>query len=125
MKMGAVDFLTKPVELDELKEAIQLSLEKDATNRIYKAESSAVHERLKTLTKREMEVMKYVITGILNKQIAAELKISEETVKIHRGRVMQKLGIVSVVELVHICEIACISPAELPEGNKYFKHHTE
>lgn len=125
MKMGAVDFLTKPVELDELKEAVRLSLEKDAANRVHKAESSVVRERLNTLTKREMEVMKYVITGILNKQIAAELKISEETVKIHRGRVMQKLGIVSVVELVHICEIAGISPAILPEGNKYFKHHSE
>jgi FixJ family two-component response regulator len=124
MKMGAVDFLTKPVELDELKAAIQLSLEKDATNRSFHAESSAVQTRLNTLTKRETEVMKYVITGILNKQIAAELKISEETVKIHRGRVMQKLGIVSVVELVRICEIAGISPAELPEGNKYFKHHS-
>ena len=69
--------------------------------------------------------MKYVITGILNKQIAAELKISEETVKIHRGRVMQKLEIVSVVELVRICEIAEISPAELPEGNNYFKHKSD
>jgi FixJ family two-component response regulator len=123
MKMGAVDFLTKPVELDELKAAIQLSLEKDATNRIFQAESSAVQTRLNTLTKREFEVMQYVITGILNKQIAAELKISEETIKIHRGRVVQKLGIVSVVELVHICKIANISPAELLEGNKYFKHH--
>jgi FixJ family two-component response regulator len=124
MKMGAVDFLTKPVELDELKEVIQLSLEKDATNRIFHAESSAAYERLDTLTNRETEVMQYVITGILNKQIAAELKISEETVKIHRGRVMQKLGIVSVVELIHICQIAGISPAELPEGSKYFKHHS-
>ena len=125
MKMGAVDFLTKPVELEALKEAIQISLKKDAANRISKAESSSVQKRLDTLTKRELEVMKYVITGILNKQIAGELKISEETVKIHRGRVMQKLEIVSVVELVHICEIAGISPAILPKGNKYFKHHSD
>ncbi len=57
--------------------------------------------------------------------VITELKISEETVKIHRGRVMQKLEIVSVVELVRICEIAEISPAELPEGNNYFKHKSD
>ena len=68
-----------------------------------------------------MEVVKYLITGILNKQVAAELKISEETVKIHRARVMRKLGIVSIVELVRLCVVAGISPAELTEGNKYFK----
>lgn len=119
MKMGAVDFLTKPVDVDELKKAIKLSLKKDAVNRISQAELATVQEHLANLTNREMEVMKYVITGILNKQIAAELKISEETVKIHRGRVMRKLGIVSVVELVHICELAGIAPAELPEDKKY------
>lgn len=119
MKMGAVDFLTKPVDVDELKKAIKLSLKKDAINRISQAELATVQEHLANLTKREMEVMKYVITGILNKQIAAELKISEETVKIHRGRVMRKLGIVSIVKLVHICELAGISPAELSEGKKY------
>lgn len=119
MKMGAVDFLTKPVDVDELKKAIKLSLKKDAVNRISQAELATVQEHLANLTKREMEVMKYVITGILNKQIAAELKISEETVKIHRGRVMRKLGIVSVVELVHICELAGIAPAALPEDKKY------
>jgi len=121
MKMGAIDFLTKPVDIGELKKAIQLSLEKDAANRTYQAESSTVQEHLAKLTKREMEVMKYIITGILNKQTAAELKISEETVKIHRARVMRKLGIVSIVELVRLCEVAGISPAELPEGNKYLK----
>jgi len=121
MKMGAIDFLTKPVDVDYLKKAIQLSLEKDAANRIRQAESSTVQEHLAKLTKREMEVMKYLITGILNKQVAAELKISEETVKIHRARVMRKLGIVSIVELVRLCVVAGISPAELTEGNKYFK----
>jgi FixJ family two-component response regulator len=69
-------------------------------------------EHVKKLTTREHEVMTYVITGMLNKQIAAEMDISEETVKIHRGRVMQKLGIVSVAELVRICEKAGIPPAE-------------
>jgi two-component system response regulator FixJ len=64
------------------------------------------------LTPREYEVMTYVITGMLNKQIAAELGISEETVKIHRGRVMQKLQIESVTDLVRLCEKAGISPAQ-------------
>ena len=110
MKMGAVDFLTKPVDRDDLLEAIRVSLAKDAENRAQRAELSAINERINSLTPREYEVMTYVATGMLNKQIAAELGISEETVKIHRGRVMQKLGIVSVAELVRLCEKAGIEP---------------
>jgi FixJ family two-component response regulator len=112
MKRGAVDFLTKPVDRDDLLEAIHLSLTKDAENRAQRAELSAINERISSLTPREYEVMTYVATGILNKQIAAELGISEETVKIHRGRVMQKLGIESVAELVRLCEKAGIEPAQ-------------
>ncbi len=112
MKKGAVDFLTKPVDGHNLLEAISESLARDAENRAQRAESSALHEYLEELTPREHEVMTYVITGMLNKQIAASLDISEETVKIHRGRVMQKLGIVSVAELVRLCEKAGIAPAE-------------
>ena len=112
MKKGAVDFLTKPVDRDDLLEAIRVSLARDAENRAFRVEISSVHEHLETLTPREYEVMTYVITGMLNKQIAGRLEISEETVKIHRGRVMQKFGIRSVVELVHICEKAGIPPAE-------------
>jgi FixJ family two-component response regulator len=113
MKQGAVDFLTKPVERDELLAAIRVSLAQDEENRSQRAETSAINEHVKTLTPREHEVMTYVITGMLNKQIAAELDISEETVKIHRGRVMQKLGIASVAELVRLCEKSGIRPAEL------------
>jgi FixJ family two-component response regulator len=110
MKMGAVDFLTKPVDRDDLLEAICFSLAKDAENRAQKAELSSIKELVNTLTPREYQVMTYVITGMLNKQIAAELGISEETVKIHRGRVMQKLQIESVTDLVRLCEKAGIEP---------------
>jgi len=104
MKKGAVDFLTKPVDQDDLLGAIHISLAKDAENRAQRAEIATIREQIKTLTPREYEVMTYVITGMLNKQIAAELNISEETVKIHRGRVMKKLEVESVAELVRLCE---------------------
>ena len=113
MKKGAVDFLEKPVNLDDLLETVKLSFAQDKENRANKSESEDILQRIKMLTKREQEVMTYVITGMLNKQIAGEMLISEETVKIHRGRVMQKLGIVSVAELVRLCEKAGISPIQL------------
>ena len=89
----------------------------DKENRVRREESSNIFQRIKMLTPREHEVMTYVITGMLNKQIASEMQISEETVKIHRGRVMQKLGIVSVAELVRLCEKAGISPNQLRSQN--------
>ena len=112
MKKGAVDFLTKPVDRDDLLHAIRVSLARDAKNRARRAESSAVNEQIEILTPREHEVMTYVITGIPNKRIAYELGISEETVKIHRGRVMHKLEIESVAELVRLCGKSGIDPAE-------------
>ena len=112
MKKGAVDFLTKPVEKNDLLEAIRVSLEIDARARTLKEEISDISGHVEMLTSREYEVMTYVITGMLNKQIAAELGIAEDTVKIHRGRVMQKLEIVSVAELVRLCEKAGIPPSE-------------
>lgn len=112
MKKGAVDFLTKPVDKNDLLDAIQVSFTKDFENRNQLAETSSVKELCETLTTREHEVMTYVITGMLNKQIAAELAISEETVKIHRKHLMHKLGVVSVAELVRLCEKAGISPNE-------------
>jgi len=112
MKRGAVDFLTKPVDRDDLLEAIRLSLVKDAENRAQRAEISSVQTRFTKLTPREYQVMTYVIGGMLNKQIATTLGIAEDTVKIHRGRVMQKLGIESVAELVRLCDRAGIAPAE-------------
>ncbi len=112
MKKGAVDFLTKPVDRDELLWAIRVSLAKDKEDRSKRDENRSINEHIKSLTPREYEIMTYVITGMLNKQIAAELFISEETVKIHRGRMMHKLEIVSVAELVHLCEQVGIAPAK-------------
>ena len=112
MKKGAVDFLTKPVDVKDLLEAIRISLAKDSEYRSKRSEISLIADRLRSLTPREYEVMTYVITGMLNKQIAGEMDISEYTVKIHRGRVMQKLEIVSVAELVRICESMGIKPAK-------------
>jgi FixJ family two-component response regulator len=116
MKKGAVDFLTKPVDAKNLLAAIQESLARDAENRAQRAETSSIRELIETLTPREHEVMTYVITGMLNKQIAGHLEISEETVKIHRARVMQKLGVVSVAELVRLCEKVGIEPARPLSG---------
>ena len=112
MKKGAVDFLTKPVDREELLAAIRTSLAKDAENRVRWIEIHSIHERLKNLSPREYDVMTYVITGMLNKQIAGEMDISEETVKVHRGRVMKKLGVDSVAELVRLCDKAHISSAK-------------
>jgi FixJ family two-component response regulator len=112
LKKGAVDFLTKPVDRDDLLSAIHQSLAKDAENRDQRTEREAINEGIRELTSREYEVMTWVITGMLNKQIAAELGISEETVKIHRGRVLHKLGVDSVARLVRLCEKVGIAPAE-------------
>ena len=117
MKKGAVDFLAKPVDRDDLLEAINVSLAKDAENRTQRSKNAAIKEHLERLTPREYEVMTYVITGMLNKQIAGEMSISEETIKIHRSRLMHKLEIVSVAELVRLCQKAGIESARI-EGNK-------
>jgi FixJ family two-component response regulator len=116
MKKGAVDFLTKPVDLDDLLAAIHVSLAHDVRNREKQAETDSIMDKINLLTPREHGIMTYVITGMLNKRIAAELRIAEDTVKIHRGRVMHKLGIVSVVELVRLCEKASIPSAVAGEG---------
>jgi RNA polymerase sigma factor (sigma-70 family) len=115
MKKGAVDFFTKPVDGPDLLAAIEESLARDAENREQRAETLSIQKLIETLTPREHEVMTYVITGMLNKQIAGRLEISEETVKIHRARVMQKLGVDSVAELVRLCEKAGIPPARPPD----------
>ncbi len=110
MKKGAMDFLTKPVDRDELLEAIEIALTCDREAREARVELADVRQLLDTLTPREFETMTYVISGLLNKQIAGELNISEATVKVHRGRVMAKMGIESVAELVRLTEKANIKP---------------
>ena len=112
MKYGAVDFITKPVDREELIEAVNLALSKNILESQQQDEKKALQALIDILTPREYSVMTYVISGLLNKQIAFELDISTETVKIHRSRVMHKLEIVSVAELVRICEQLDISPAE-------------
>lgn len=111
MKRGAVDFLAKPVDCDDLLGAVREALARDAAGRIREAGLHDLNGRLESLTPREQQVMTYVISGMLNKQIADELAISEETVKVHRGRVMHKLGVVSVAELVRLCEKAGVEQA--------------
>jgi len=102
MKAGAVEFLTKPFDEQELLHAIQEAIERDRHTRQQHAEMRELRDRYESLTAREQEVMQQVISGILNKQIAAELNITEFTVKIHRGHVMRKMRADSLADLVRM-----------------------
>ena len=104
LKAGAVEFLTKPFRDQDLLDAIQQALQRDRVEREQQAEILNVHERYKTLTPREREVMALVLAGLLNKQIAAEIGASEATVKIHRGNMMQKMQVGSLIELVRMAD---------------------
>ena len=116
MKEGAVDFLTKPVDRDQLLDAIRAALGRDRAAREQLADLEQIRARLATLTPREFEVMTYVLAGLLNKQIARQLGIAEDTVKVHRGRVMSKTGVVSVAELVRLANRAGVEPAAPEQG---------
>lgn len=104
MKAGAVEFLTKPFRDQDLLDSIQQALERDRKAREQWAEIEGLRRRFDLLTPREGEVMALMVAGLLNKQIAAELGASETTVKIHRHRVMEKLGAGSLAELVRMAE---------------------
>jgi FixJ family two-component response regulator len=110
MKAGAVDFLRKPFGDDELLQCIQNALIRSAEQRRRSADKNEARRLLDLLTPREFEVMQLVIRGMLNKQIGGELGMAEKTVKVHRGRVMQKLGITSVAELVGLAQRAGVAP---------------
>ena len=104
MKHGAVDFLTKPVNDEDLLTAVRVAIEKDRVLRREQTELVEIRERLATLTRREREVLEYVVAGRLNKQIASDLGTVEQTVKVHRAHVMQKMKVHSVAELVRLTE---------------------
>ncbi|WP_064708281.1 response regulator transcription factor [Rhizobium bangladeshense] len=105
MKAGAVDFLTKPFKEQDILDAVSTAMERDAQRRRQNAQSAAVVSLAETLTPREREVMDAVVRGLMNKQIAFELGISEVTVKLHRGNVMRKMEVRSVADLVRKAEV--------------------
>jgi FixJ family two-component response regulator len=115
MKKGAVDFLTKPFDDKELLQTIEKAIEKDTHARAEYDESLDIRKRIELLTPRENEILPYVITGMLNKQIALKLGIAEKTVKVHRGCIMEKLQATSVAELIRLAEKAGIKPRENKE----------
>lgn len=113
MKCGAVEFLTKPVDDRTLIEAVRSAVEKDRLDRSARAELAEIRKRLAMLTPRESQVLRYVVAGKLNKQTAAELGAVEKTIKVHRGRVMEKMQVQSLAELVRLTSRAGItSPPE-------------
>jgi two-component system response regulator FixJ len=112
IKKGAVDFLTKPCDDEQILGAIQSAVEKDREAKARFKEAEEIRRRMELLTPRENEILRYVITGMLNKQIAAKFDIAEATVKIHRGRIMEKLCAESVPDLVRLAAKAGIEPPE-------------
>jgi FixJ family two-component response regulator len=110
IKAGAIEFLTKPFRDQELLDAVQAGIQQDRQRRTQASGMAGLQERLKTLTAREREVMAYVVTGRMNKQVAADLDLSEITVKVHRGNVMHKMGAKSLAELVRMADQLGVAP---------------
>jgi len=111
MKAGAVDFLTKPFNDSQLLAAVQTAMDRDAHMRRSRAERREVERKLATLTLRERQVLEHVVAGQLNKHIAADLGTVEKTIKVHRGRIMQKMGAASLVDLIRMTDLAGVRPA--------------
>jgi RNA polymerase sigma factor (sigma-70 family) len=104
MKAGAVEFLTKPFRDQDLLDAIQIALERDRARRQRQADIAILQERLESLTPREREVLPLVVSGLPNKQVAAEIGTTEATIKVHRSQLMKKMGADSLPELVRMAE---------------------
>jgi len=113
MKAGAVDFLQKPFEDQELLDAIHYAIEQHRITRLEQIEIKAIKQRLKSLTTREHQIIILVVAGMLNKQIAYALKMNENTVKSHRARLMRKMDVNSLAELVRATEKAGIFPPKV------------
>lgn len=111
IKLGAVNFLSKPFDDDQLIKSVKEALLKDKKTRTVLNEQQQILQRLDSLTTREYEILTYMITGLLNKQIACELNISERTVKAHRKQVFNKIGVHSMAELVRLTETVGLKPA--------------
>lgn len=116
MKRGAVDFLTKPVDSGELLAAIAAAFRHNRSLRLLRAEQAEIERRFQTLTPREREVLVHVVAGKPNKQVAAELGTVEKTIKVHRARVMEKMRVRSLAELVRLVEHAGVKPASPGTG---------
>jgi FixJ family two-component response regulator len=111
MKAGAEDFLTKPVNAADLLQAVRAALQRASDQRAEQEELATLQQRLASLTPREREVLGHVIAGKRNKQIAADLGTGEQNIKVHRGRLMRKLGERSVADLVRVAERLGVLPA--------------
>jgi len=118
MKAGAVEFLTKPFDDQQLLEAIQEAAARDQRSRQQRAEMRELRDRYESLTAREQEVMQQVVSGLLNKQVAAELDITEFTVKIHRGHVMRKMRAGSLADLVRMADALGIRSRKDPDSKR-------
>jgi FixJ family two-component response regulator len=113
LRAGAIDFLTKPVNERRLLEAVREAIAVDEERRSARRAVRILGERLARLTRREREVLEHVVGGRLNKQIAGDLGTREKTIKVHRGRVMRKMGARSLAELVQLAGSAGIAPLEI------------
>jgi FixJ family two-component response regulator len=123
MKAGAVDFLIKPVTGDALLAAIQAAAERQAKAHQKQAELACIKNKLDQLTPRESEVLRHVISGRLNKQIAWDLGTVEKTIKVHRSRIMEKMGVRTIAELVRLTEQIGLAPCE--SGDRQNKNRPE